>query len=172
MSHTSFEAPEPTQTNVNKWIWPGLLIALPASVIVASAITAVFMVGRPDGLVASDYYKQGKAINAQLAKFARAQSLGFDAMFFETQGDGVSIRFPNAMSAASPVEFVFAHPIDESKDVRLVIAPDVQGLYVFVPPTRFQERRRVIASDFPNKSWRSEALFEPRRTSQPRTNAP
>ena len=39
---------------VSRWIWPGILIAGPASVVVACIITAFFVVQHPDGLVASD----------------------------------------------------------------------------------------------------------------------
>ena len=43
--------------------WPWFLIALPASAVIGSAITAVLAVRTFDGPVAADYYKQGLAIN-------------------------------------------------------------------------------------------------------------
>ena len=64
-------APKP----VSPWIWPGLLILGPASVVVACIITAYFVLQHPDALVASDYYKAGKAINAQLSQLDRAKQL-------------------------------------------------------------------------------------------------
>jgi uncharacterized protein len=150
-------APKP----VSKWIWPGILIALPASVIVASAITALFLIGRPDGLVASDYYKQGKAINAQLVKYERARALGMDTMVFEKTAAGLVARFPNAKSPSPVVEFVFAHPIDEAKDVKRVVAVSSDGVYVIPLARAFEERRRVFATDVPNRGWRAETLLNP-----------
>jgi uncharacterized protein len=149
-------------TPVNKWVWPGLLIALPASVIVASVTTAVFMVGRPDGLVASDYYKQGKAINAQLVKIERARELGLAAIEFDASDRRVRMRFLDARARPGTVEFVFAHPIDESKDIRQIIAPSADDVYELAIATPLQERRRVYASDYPVRSWRSEAIFVPK----------
>lgn len=160
MSHpvvASSQSPVP----VSKWIWPGILIALPASVIVASAITAVFVVRHPEGLVAADYYKQGKAINAQLAKNARAEALGFDVVVFEKTVGGLVARFPRARAPLAAVEFVFAHPVDESKDVRRVVPAATDGSYRITLNEAFAERRRVVITDVPLKQWRTEALVTP-----------
>ena len=45
---------------VSPWIWPGLLIAGPAAVVVVCVITAYFVLQHPDGLVASDYHWAGQ----------------------------------------------------------------------------------------------------------------
>lgn len=160
MSHpvaATSEQPVP----VSKWIWPGILIALPASVIVASAITAIFVVRHPEGLVAADYYKQGKAINAQLAKSARAEHLGLDVITFEKTADGIIARFPRAQITTSSIEFVFAHPVDEAKDVRTVVVAAPDGSYRIPLKEAFVERRRVVVTDVALKEWRTEALFTP-----------
>jgi uncharacterized protein len=161
MSHASFNEIATTPPPVSKWVWPGILIALPASVIVASAITAVFIVGRPDGLVASDYYKQGKAINAQLVKYDKARALGLDTIVFERSEAGLIARFPNAKASVPLVEFVFAHPIDEVKDIRRAVAVSADGSYTIVLTEPFKERRRVFVADLPIKQWRAEALLNP-----------
>ncbi len=147
-------APKP----VSKWIWPGILIALPVSVVVACIITAFFVVGHPDGLVASDYYKQGKAINALLVKQERATQLGMNPMRLERTSSGITVRFPQAQ-VDSVVEFNFAHPVDGSKDRRIVIAPVRRGVYEIPLTKAFSERRRVIATDLPAKQWRSEGVL-------------
>ena len=43
--------------------WPWILMAGPAAVVVAGAITLWIAFASADGLVAGDYYKQGLAIN-------------------------------------------------------------------------------------------------------------
>ena len=48
--------------------WPWLLMSGPAIVIVAGVITTVMAFSTSDGLVASDYYKQGLMINKTLAR--------------------------------------------------------------------------------------------------------
>lgn len=152
----ALEAPRP----VSRWIWPGLLFVPPLFVIVASVITAFFLVGRPEGLVASDYYKQGKAINAHLAKLAHARALGLDPVTFERTSTGLLARFPRAVSPPASVEFVFAHPVDESLDVRRTVPPNAAGAYEIMLSAGFAERRRVIINDASLKQWRVETLLE------------
>jgi hypothetical protein len=62
MNTSTTVATTPTPVPVSPWIWPGLLILGPASVVVACVITAYFVLQHPDGLVATDYYKAGQAI--------------------------------------------------------------------------------------------------------------
>jgi uncharacterized protein len=152
----SLKSPRP----VSRWIWPGLLFIPPGFVIVASVISAFFLVGRPEGLVASDYYKQGKAINAQLAKLAHARTLGLDSVVFERTSSGLVATFPRAATSANLVEFVFAHPVDESLDVRRTVSPSASGSYEIALDSPFTERRRVIINDASYKQWRVETLLE------------
>ena len=48
--------------------WPWILMAGPAAVIVAGAVTMTLAFTHKDELVASDYYKRGVEINKELAK--------------------------------------------------------------------------------------------------------
>lgn len=146
---------------VNPWVWPGILIALPCSVIVASAITAVFIVRHPEGLVADDYYKQGKAINANLSKLGRAQEVGAGQVVLRKQPGGVLLSFPAATSDLGALEVVFAHPVDPARDKTFVLAPSAIGRYDIALDNPFTERRRVLITDLPKKRWRSEAVFTP-----------
>ena len=81
MKTSTTVATTPTPVPVSPWIWPGLLILGPASVVVACVITAYFVLQHPDGLVATDYYKAGKAINAQLSQLDRAKQLGICLLY-------------------------------------------------------------------------------------------
>ncbi len=144
---------------VSPFIWPGILIALPMSVVVASAITAVFIFRHPEGIVAEDYYKQGKAINAQLAKFERARNLGLDQLDVQRTQSGLTITFPGAKANAGIVEFTFAHPADPTRDRKYTIAPSASGHYDVALEKPFTEKRRVLATDIPLKEWRAEAVL-------------
>lgn len=147
---------------VSPWIWPGLLIAGPAAVVVACVITAYFVLQHPDGLVASDYYKQGKAINAQLSQLDRAQQLGMDRMTIVASDRAVTLSFPAGKETGS-IEVTLAHPVDPDRDIRQVVAPEAPGRYVVPLSAPLGERRRVIVADSPARSWRSEALYIPAR---------
>ena len=56
--------------------WPWLIMAGPATVVVAGVATAVIAFRGADGLVADDYYKQGLGINREIARDQAALSLG------------------------------------------------------------------------------------------------
>lgn len=145
---------------VSPWIWPGLLIVGPAAVIVACVITAYFVIQHPDGLVASDYYKQGKAINAQLAQVNRAEQLGLSTMQLNATDDKLFITFPDAR-LRDRIEIILAHPVDADRDIRAFATPSADGLYEVAVSGKIKERRRVIVTDAPAHSWRVEALLAP-----------
>jgi uncharacterized protein len=145
---------------VSRWIWPGILIAGPASVIVACVITAYFVVQHPDGLVASDYYKQGKAINAQLAQMHRAEALGLSTMKMATTDQAVLITFPDS-PLRDRIDVVLAHPVDAGLDIRATVSPNAAGVYEIALQKKLTERRRVIVTDAPARSWRVESLLIP-----------
>jgi uncharacterized protein len=144
---------------VNPFVWPGLLIALPLSVVVACAITAIFVFRHPEGLVAEDYYKQGKAINANLAKYEYARQIGADRILVQSKTHGIEVSFPEATTALGIVEFTFAHPADPSLDRKYTITPNAEKRYVIALDKPFEERRRVLATDIPLKQWRTETVL-------------
>ena len=155
--------PVPAIVPVSRWIWPGILIAGPASVVVACIITAFFVVQHPDGLVASDYYKQGKAINAQLAQLRRAEELGLSSMKMSATDQAVLITFPDS-SLRDRIDVVLAHPVDADLDIRATVSPSAAGVYEISLQKKLTERRRVIVTNAPVRSWRVESLLVPKRS--------
>ena len=147
---------------VSRWIWPGILIAGPASVVIACIITAFFVVQHPDGLVASDYYKQGKAINAQLAQLRRAEELHLSNMKMVATDQAVLITFHDS-SLRDQIDVVLAHPVDPDLDIRATVSPSATGVYEIALQKKLTERRRVIVTDAPVRSWRVESLLIPSR---------
>ena len=152
----------PAIVPVSRWIWPGILIAGPASVVVACIITAFFVIQHPDGLVASDYYKQGKAINAQLAQLRRAEELGLSSMKMVATDSAVLITFPGSQ-LLDRIDVVLAHPVDADLDIRANVLPNAEGVYEIALQKRLTERRRVVVTDAPVRSWRVESLLLPAR---------
>ena len=69
-------------TPVQPWYrepWPWILMAGPATGVVAGLFTAWLAVSSDDGLVVDDYYKQGLAINQTLGRSDAAARLGIGA---------------------------------------------------------------------------------------------
>ena len=59
--------------------WPWLVMLPPAVAVVGCIITITLAIRSADGVVASDYYKRGLAINEQLARSQRAVQMGLQA---------------------------------------------------------------------------------------------
>jgi len=144
------------EQRVNRWVLPGLLFAGPAAVIVASAITAIFVVRHPDGLVAADYYKQGKAINAKLGLLENARALGLAGPQIRLADGEVRVRFTNP-DMREPVAWVLAHPVDPARDLRGIARKDETGDYVLRPAQALGGHRNLLMTDVEGARWRVEA---------------
>jgi hypothetical protein len=133
--------------------WPWLLIAGPAAVLVAGAITTWIAFASADGLVAEDYYRQGMGINKVLAREEKARALGLSATV-EVTGEAISVRLQG--SQAPEALFVhLAHATRAGHDQRLRLAPISAGAGVYqaelppLPPGRWR-----IAIEDPRATWR------------------
>lgn len=62
-----------------KQFWPWFLIALPMSAVIGSMITINIAFTDADGLVKDDYYKEGLAMNMDIARKQTAEELGIGA---------------------------------------------------------------------------------------------
>ncbi|MDH3286907.1 MAG: FixH family protein [Betaproteobacteria bacterium] len=127
--------------------WPWLLIAGPAAVIVAGAITIWLAVSSDDGLVADDYYRRGLAINKVLGRDRLAATLGLRATVSQ-DGQGalqVSLAGGNALPPALTLRLV--HPTRGGDD-RVLPLPRVEtGVYRAERVPLPAGRRRVILED-------------------------
>ena len=110
--------------------WPWLLMAGPATVVVAGIATAVLAVRSSDGVVADDYYKQGLAINRVLERGARARLLGLAA----TAGfDHVANRVDVVVTSHAPplprLRLTLVHPTRPGVDQAIVLTHAGDGRY-------------------------------------------
>ncbi|HVL36547.1 MAG TPA: FixH family protein, partial [Burkholderiales bacterium] len=130
--------------------WPWLLMSGPAAVIVAGAITTWIAFATSDGLVAEDYYRQGRGINKVLAREEAAAQRGLAA---EVAIEGGRMRVA-LRGESPPALFVhLAHATRAGHDQRLRLAPAGAGLYegelAPLPPGRW----RIVIED-PQGAWR------------------
>ena len=112
--------------------WPWILMAGPAAVVVAGAVTMWLAYSSADGLVADDYYKRGLAINRVLAREDAARRLGISADVRLIPG-----RMSVVLRGASP-EVLFVHLVHATRaghDLRLRLARSIGGDYeAALPP--------------------------------------
>lgn len=73
--------------------WPWIIMSGPAIVVVAGITTGIIAARGFDGPTAQDYYKEGLAINEELGRAQRGQSLGIEAIAkFSGINDGQMVR--------------------------------------------------------------------------------
>lgn len=149
--------------------WPWLLMAGPATVVVAGFVTLWLAVRSDDGLVADDYYKQGLAINRTLAREERAQALGLGARI-GLRGNAVELHLAGRPGITLPprVRLTLSHPTHGGLD-QSVLLPGKDGVYAGALRREVSGRWRVMVED-EAASWRlsgaavlsgNEVLIEP-----------
>ena len=127
--HSKSEDPLTTQA-ITPWYrqpWPWFLIALPATAVVGGIITAILAVRTADGPVTADYYKEGLAINEEVARADLARSLALQARI-ELAGlaDGSRVRVEleaaRALPADAALRLRLVHPGRPNLDRTAVLA--------------------------------------------------
>ena len=108
--------------------WPWLLMAGPALVVVAGAVTTWLAVRSDDGLVADDYYKRGLAINQQIERGERAAALGIAASVDLAEDGMVRVRLDGAAGSAV-LRVMVAHPTRSGDDARATLVRTPDGTY-------------------------------------------
>lgn len=107
--------------------WPWFLITLPACVVVAGIWTAVIASKHADDLVADEYYKDGLAINVQLAKKQRAAELGLSAQL-HFSGDLVTVTLSGPVRD-SGLRLKLSHPLEADRDFAMPLTRIAPGSY-------------------------------------------
>lgn len=107
--------------------WPWFLIALPATVVVAGLVMAFIAHWHADDLVVDEYYKDGLAINVQLAKKQRATELGLSARL-HFDGEIVTVELTGPIRD-SGLLLVLSHPMEADRDFKVPLVRVSPGLY-------------------------------------------
>lgn len=110
--------------------WPWLLMAGPATVVVAGVITTIIAIRTSDGLVAEDYYKQGLSVNRMLAREKRAEAIGAAATAqFSPSRDVVQVMLQAPEPLPATLKLVLVHPSRASDDRAVELLPVSPGVY-------------------------------------------
>jgi len=113
------------------WVW--LLIAIPASAVVAGAVTLYLAIDSNDGLVEDDYYWRGKHINRVLARDDRAAQLGISATLAPGEAAGtlaLQLEAADAGVLPSTLGVHWLHATRAGHD--RVVTAQRQGPYTYV----------------------------------------
>jgi len=140
----------------NPWYrepWPWLLMAGPAIVVVAGFITLGIAIQSSDGLVADDYYKEGKAINKMITRDALAQKLGYRAQLNLTAAGKVTLSFADASPTSGALRLTLHHPTREGFDRRFLLTRASDGSYSAAMPPINASRWSMTLED-EARTWR------------------
>lgn len=130
--------------------WPWILMAAPAAAVLSGAITIGLAVGSFDGLVAEDYYKQGLAVNRELARVRAAGTLGIEGRIVleSAEGGAIEVRL-DAKRANLPaaVQLTLSHPTRAGFDQQLRLVSGGEGRYLGRIDALVPGRWRAIVED-------------------------
>ena len=132
--------------------WPWILMAGPAAVIVAGAVTIWLAVSTSDGLVADDYYKRGLSINRDLGRDQAARDLGIAAAI-EARRGVLRVRLQSRGALPEALFARLAHATRAVHDQRLRLESIAPGVYEADLPALAAGRWRVVLED-PRGEWR------------------
>lgn len=106
--------------------WPWFLIALPGSVIIASAVTVWLAVRTPNPMVVDDYSRIARSTELRLERDQAAAALGVRAEIRLYAGaDLVEVRLHPETVAPDSLQLRLSHPLVEERDqvLQLVRVP-------------------------------------------------
>lgn len=110
--------------------WPWILMAGPATVIVAGIVTVWLAVVSNDGLVSDDYYKEGLAVNQRLHRDQAALERGLHADLMRA---GLNVRLlvraEQNTELPSALSLKLAHPTIPGQDQVVALKADAIGFY-------------------------------------------
>ncbi len=136
-------------------LWPWLLMLAPATALVGGVITFWLAASTNNSMVVDDYYREGRAINMQLARDRAAQSMGLSGALERVPG-GTTLRLESTANAPLP-PFVTLHLLHATRselDATLTLAAEGGGLYRSRQHELPQSGRWNVSIEDPDRHWR------------------
>ena len=138
-----------------KQLWPWILIAIPVATALKAVHTVYIMQQHTPDLVVDDYYKEGRAINMQLAKYREAALRNLQATIL-IAGDKAIVRFAENAVLEGEVHLDFYHPTLAARDFALDAERSGELLYVANLPLSPTGKWQLVVSDA-SKEWKLRA---------------
>jgi hypothetical protein len=137
--------------------WPWFIIALPATAVVAGLITLYIATVNRDTLVKDDYYKEGLALNQDLARAGRAAALGITAeLDYDPSTGDVALTTRGIPPEAERLTLLLVHPTLAERDLSTPVTRSSDGRYRARLPLLGPAAWRIQVLP-ENAEWRLEA---------------
>jgi hypothetical protein len=141
-----------------KQLWPWILIAIPVATALKAVHTVYVMQQHTPDLVVDDYYKEGRAINMQLAKYREAALRNLDGRVL-IAGNSAIVRFAENTVLDGAIHLDFYHPTLAEKDFALDAERSGELIYVARLPFAPSGKWQLVVSDA-SRDWKLRATLE------------
>lgn len=132
--------------------WPWFLIVLPGVAVVATLYTVLLANRHADDLVIDDYYREGLAINRELARREAAKSLGLSATL-EVKNRQLDIALRGSITAAQ-LRLSLSHAMESDRDFVLPVRQVGSGRYRVTLPQPISGRWHWMLDEGITSTWR------------------
>ncbi|KGE03332.1 CcoH-like protein [Pseudohaliea rubra DSM 19751] len=132
--------------------WPWFLIVLPGSVVVAAFVTLYIAHRHADDLVVDEYYKDGLAINRQLAKQDTARQRGYSARLIVSD-DRIEVDTGGVKGLAG-LRLRLSHPLEADRDFTVQLRRTGETRYAAALPAPVASNWHWILDAGEDGSWR------------------
>jgi len=139
--------------------WPWFLIVLPGSVVIAAFVTLYIATRHADDLVVDEYYKDGLAINRQLAKQEAARELGYSARL-TVLGERIEVETTGIEGQAN-LRLQLSHPLEADRDFTVQLTRTGPAHYAADLPASVASHWHWILDAGEDGSWRLDGSLEP-----------
>lgn len=136
-----------------KQFWPWFLIILPLAAVVAGISTLIIATTNQPEMVVDDYYKTGKAINADLSLLTNAKNLGLSAIVVQ-QEDGLLITL-SGLETNTSISLSLFHATQSKRDIFAMLTSDADGNYHYETDQTLKGSWSLRLEPF-DKKWRLE----------------
>ncbi|MGI9293834.1 MAG: FixH family protein [Pseudomonadales bacterium] len=135
--------------------WPWFIFGLPGVVVVACMVTIYIAVTHPDSVVKDNYYREGLAINRDLAAQQAATAFGVQALLrANALTTDVSVTLQGDFPVApEQLTLQFIHPNDAEFDFVVQLYAADKQLYIGELPTVVNGRWHLQLSPAATQDW-------------------
>jgi uncharacterized protein len=150
-------APEPWY----RQFWPWFLIALPATVVIASFVTLWLAMQSPNPLVVDDYARIARSTEKRMERDQAAAALGARAeLRFLADAGLVEVRLRPETLVPDSLELRLSHPLLEDRDRIIPLTRSPEAWSGLLEPLEGRWYLQLYPGD---RSWRLSGEFEGER---------
>jgi hypothetical protein len=136
--------------------WPWLLMVMPALAIVGGSVTFWLAATTNNSLVVDDYYREGRAINLELARDRRAVEMGLTGSLARAADGSPRLQLAANAGVALPaaVTLKLVHVTRSELDATLVLYAAGEGVYRAAGGALPGTGRWNVQIEDPERRWR------------------